>query len=363
MSIVGFSRNLFRVENRSINRTTFFNFTNSTYEPATNQVPGLIYTLFGLTCFFTCLGLAGNISILIMSMKSLRRQKSYDVLITALAVTDSIALATIALQQPCVYETIGTDVRAVTNIGCKIFMSVLISAMFCSSTVVVLISIERFLAVRCVSRYQNFGTRLTALRSVCLCATVIVIISVTLSILYIEIDENGVCYANYDGRVYSSVLKRKPDTTVYKAMGILMSSPLVLLLFLTPMTVIKLCKQMTHRRQLTPISRRRDIRNLQISVKLIMVVLVHLTLIAVPLAITLTLASIGKAIEGNVESGITLALLLNHSTNFLVYNIFDGEFRRRVKILFGFGEIVRNDNECIHRPRNINTPQLVNDDV
>ena len=336
--MMGFSRSLSKAENMSYNITTLFNFTNSTHDLAINEVPGQIYTLFALTCFFTFLGLAGNISILIISLKSQRKEKAYDVLITALAVTYSIALPTIALQQPCVYETIGTDVRAVTNIGCKLFMSVLISAMFCSSTVVVLISIERFLAVWCPVRYQNFCTRQTALRSVCQCTTTIVIISVSLSILYIEIDENGECYSNSDGLVYSTVLRRMPDTSFYKAMGILMSSPLVLLFILTPMTVAKLCKQRTDRRQRTP--QRRDIRNLQISVKLIMVVVVHLTLIAVPLAITLTLVSIGKTIEGNVESGITLALLLNHLTNFLVYNIFDVEFRRRVKILFGFNEIV-----------------------
>ena len=322
------------------------NQTNSTNTLAIIPVSGLTYTLFGLTCLFTCLGLAGNFSILTISLKYRRRAKSHDVLITALAVTDSFATVTFALMQPCVYGTIGMDVRALTTIGCKVFMSVLLSAMFCSSTVVVLVSIERFVAVWYPIRSRNFLSRQTALRSVWLCVAPIVIISTTLSILYCEIDTNGVCDPNHLGHEYSSVLKRMPDPIVYKIMGIVLSSPQLILLILTPMTVVKLCKQMTIRSQLT--SQEVSNKELQISMKLIMVVVVHVTLIAVPIAIALYHVSISIPLEGNVLSGITLTLLLNHSTNFLLYNIFDREFRRRLYVLFGFDKAVRVKNYNIN---------------
>ena len=188
MSTPPFSRNSSEVETMPDNSTSLIdlNQTNSTNTLAIIPVSGLTYTLFGLTCLFTCLGLVGNFSILTISLKYRRRAKSHDVLITALAVTDSFATVTFALMQPCVYGTLGMDVRALTTIGCKVFMSVLLSAIFCSSTVVVLVSIERFIAVWYPIRSRNFLSRQTALRSVWLCAAPIVIISTTLSILYCE---------------------------------------------------------------------------------------------------------------------------------------------------------------------------------
>ena len=337
MSTTEFSAEISKAKNRPENDTRFihFNQTNSSYELASVPVSGLTYTLFGLSCFIACIGLAGNFSILTVSFKHRRDAKSHDVLITVLAVTDIIALVTVALMQPCVYESIGVDLRSLTTIGCKVFMSVLYSTMFCSSTVIVLVSIERFLAVWCPIKSRKFLSRQTALRSVCVCATTIVIISSSMSVLYCERDENEICQPNPHGTLYSSVLKKMPDTTVYIAMLVLLSSPMLLLLILTPMTVIKLYKQNEIRRQLT--SQERDDRSLKISVKLTSIVVVHLTLMVVPLAMSFTLVYIGKTVQGNGLSGIALAVLLNHSTNFLLYNTFDEEFRKRFYNLFGVG--------------------------
>ena len=338
MSTTEFLTNLSEVDNRHDNTTQYidFNHTNSAYEVANFPVSGLTYTLFGLTCFFACFGLAGNLSILTIALKSPSTRKGHDVLITALAVTDCLALISTALTQPCFYEVVGMDVRAITTVGCKIFMSVWFSAMFCSSMVVVLISVERFLVVWLPHESRFLLSRETVLRTVWICVALIVIVSVSISVLYCEIDEDGICDPNNRGHLYSSTLKEMPDTTVYNALAILLISPWVVLLILTPMTVFKLYKQIAVRRQLT--SKERAVGNFQASVKLTAVAVTYLTRIALPLTTALALVSSGISIGRDVVSGLTLALLLNHSANFVLYNIFDGEFRKKIAVVFGFGK-------------------------
>ena len=337
MSTTGLSTNLSEIDGHG-NNTSSISF-NQTHEHANVPVSGLTYTLFGLSCFFTCLGLIGNVSILTITWKFRKPGKGHDVLIISLAIIDSIALSPTALMQPCVFEVLGMDVRAITSITCKFFMSVWLSAKYSSSIVVVLISIERFLAVWFPLEIRNLLSSQTALRSLWLCMTPIIIICVTMSTLYCEIDVYGVCIPNIEGSVYSSVLLRMPDTTIFKAMGIIMLSPLLLLLILTPMTVVKLFKQKAIRRHLTPQELKTG--TYQISVKLTAVAITHCILYVMPFAIAIAFND--TTTDSNVLSWITLPLLLHHSLNFLLYNIFDTEFRSRVSKLLGLRE---NNTRC-----------------
>ena len=337
MSTTNFSTNLSEVDSMPDNTTPYiyFNQTNF-YEVASIPVSGLTYTLFGFTCFLACLGLSGNISILAITLKSRDKWKGHNILISALAITDSAALVSLFLTQPCFYDVLGMDVRAITTIGCKLFISVLQSATLCSSMVVVLISVERFLVVWLPHKSRFLLSRKTILRSVLLGVAPIIIICFSVSILYAEINEDGICDPNFQGHIYSSVLKTMPDTTVYNALMILLISPSVILFILTPMTVFKLYKRIPVRRQLT--SKERAVGNFQISVKLTAVSMTYLTLIVLPLMTVFGLASNGIKIEKDVRSGLILSLLLNHSANFVLYNIFDGEFRKKMAIVFGFGK-------------------------
>ena len=162
-----------------------------------------------------------------------------------------------------------------------------------------------------------------------------------MSTLYCEIDVYGICIPNIEGSVYSSVLQKMPDTTIFKAMGIVMLSPLLILLILTPMTVVKLFKQNAIRRHLT--SQELNNGTFQISVKLTAVAITHCILYVMPFAIAITHDFNDTTPDSNVLSWITLPLLLHHSLNFLLYNIFDTEFRSRVSNLLGLRE---NNTRC-----------------
>ena len=272
-------------------------------------------------------------------LKSRNTPKGHHVLVIALAVIDSVALITTAVSQQCVYEIFGMDIRAITNIGCKLFMGIWQSASKSSSSVVVLICIERFVAVWLPLRSRYLLSRKLVLRSVWVCVVPIVLIFVLMSILYCEI-KDGLCNPNIDGSVYSTVLKRIPDTTVYNAvLGLPLIISMVILSIFTPMIIVKLYKQRSIRRQLT--NQEWNMGHFHTSVKLIAVVVVHITLVGLPVVVALALGITGINLTNTSQAGkivlssITLAVLLNHSTNFLLYNIFDAEFRRKALTLFG----------------------------
>ena len=104
------------------------------------------------------------------------------------------------------------DIRAITTIGCKISRAVLFPAMFSSSAIVVLICLERFLAVWFPLKTRSLLSEKNIFRAILVCVTPIVLIYVATSVLYCEI-KDGVCHPNFDGSEYSTVLKKMPNTT------------------------------------------------------------------------------------------------------------------------------------------------------
>ena len=312
-----------------------FNKTGASYALVDIPVSGQTYILFALTCFVAVLGLFGNSLILTIMIKFRNTPlRGHDVLIIALAVCDGIALIPAALSQTCVFDVIGRDIRAISTAGCKIIMVIWACAMISSGTVVILICIERFVAVWFPFRSKYLTSRTFVFRCLLLCVTIFVSMYGTTNVLYAEITD-GICSPNFAGKIYSSVLKRIPDTTVYNGIrGLHIISFLVILCTLTPMTIVKLVK----RRNLT--TTERDMGNFRISMKLTAVVLAFMCLIALPSAIFAVSGLSGTHLIGTNETRdllawLTPALLLNHSTNFILYNIFDAEFRRKaLGILF-----------------------------
>ena len=107
---------------------------------------------------------------------------------------------------------------------------------------------------------------------------------------------------------------------------------MLILSILTPLTIVKLYKQWVIKRR---INSELNSTHFATSVKLIAVVIAHITLIGSPSIAAISFGLIGSIIDENTISALALALLLNHCINFLLYNIFDAEFRRNMLALFG----------------------------
>ena len=314
----------------------YFNETNSFPVMADMPPSGLTYALFGLTCLVTVFGLVGNSSILVIMIKFRDTQmKVHDIMVTALAIFDVIALIPTAMDSPAVYTVIGRDIRAITTVGCKVFMSIRQSVSVSSFSAVVLICVERFLMVWYPLKARYLFTRKLVLRCLFIGTTAVVIMYSSLSVLYCETND-GKCLANFAGNIYSSVLKTKPNTVVYNGLiGVHLVSYLVILFTLTPMIVGKLYQQSLIRRQLTTMEL--EIGHFQVSVKLTAVVVAFVLLVALPVANLLIGGLTGTQLIDRSESFVSwliLAMLLNHSANFVLYNIFDKGCRRKVLRLF-----------------------------
>ena len=327
----------------NLNKTewSYFNKTSSTWnstsevETASTHLTWVTYTLFGLTCCFVVLGLCGNGLILVhvSMLKFRRRSHGHSVLITTLAICDSVALISAALPQPCVHDVFGMDIRALSTIVCKLSWVILFPSMFGSSATVVLICMERFAFVRFPLQSKKLVSPSNILKAVCICMSLIVVVYATMAVLYCEI-KDGVCHPNFEGSEYSTVLKRVPNTSVYiAAMGFITVTSMLILCICTPLTIVKLYKQMAMRRQLT--AKEQSTRHFDTSVKLIAVVIAHITLLGLPVIIAIAFGFFGIVPGGNTISALALAILLNHSINFLLYNIFDTEFRGNMLALFG----------------------------
>ena len=148
-----------------------------------------------LTCFFTILGICGNLSVLMVRLRESNKSNAHVILITALAVFDSVALVTTAFNQRSVHYVFGNDIRAVTSICCKRFISLFQSSVFPSSSVVVLICIERYVAVWLPLRSRFMLSRKTVLRCICCSVTFGMLVCTVMSFLYCEI-KDWFCYVN-----------------------------------------------------------------------------------------------------------------------------------------------------------------------
>ena len=232
--------------------TDNLNQTKSFYDLADMPLPNITYVLFGLVCIITVVCLFGNsLTLTIMIKLQDKPLKGNDILISALAVFDGMVLIPTAISNPIVYNVIGRDIRAISTIGCKVFNCIWSSALVSSYTVVILICIERFVAVWCPLRARYILSRKFVIKCLLISVITVPMMYVSAVVLYSEI-EDKICITNFAGTVYSSVLKGKPNTTVLNAaIGFNLALYLAILYILTPMILVKLYKQRVTRRRLT----------------------------------------------------------------------------------------------------------------
>ena len=321
----------------------YLNRMNSSIVLADTNLPGLTYFVFGITCFVTVLGLFGNSLILAIISKCRNEPlKAHEVLITALAIFDCIALVPTALSQPRVYDVIGVDIRAITTVGCKCFMGIWQPLEASAITVIVLICIERFVFVWCPLRAWRVISYKLAVKCLLVTLIPVVLVYASTAVLYSEISD-GNCIPNFAGKVYSSFLKGKPNTTVYNAaIGFNLVTNMAILFILTPMILVKLYKQRVIRRQLTGTVE--DSGQFHTTVKL-MAVVVAFIFVALPYGFGIVLRLAGIQVSDSALLSVsTLTLLLHHAINVLLYNTFDAEFRKKALSLMKCGEKPRHQD-------------------
>ena len=188
-----------------INGTCDQTATLSISSPANSHITSLSFISFAVICTVSVLGLLGNFLTLAVTLKFQKPLKVHDILIVALAICDIAAIITTPFNHPDVHEVLGMDIRAVSTIGCKLFMDIWSSLVGSSVTILVIISVERFVAVWFPLKARHFLSRRIILRSICVGVSFSFLVNLPQRVLYCEI-KNGLCYPNLDSSAHSSVI-------------------------------------------------------------------------------------------------------------------------------------------------------------
>ena len=311
-----------------------FDLPNSSLDSQTVSV--LTYTLLGLILFIMVLGLCGNLVTLVIMWQSRQTQRSHDVLITALAISDCVALIPTTLSHSSVSKVVGVDIRAITSVGCKLYAAIWQSATTSTLSVVVLISIERFVAVWFPLRAAVWLSPKRIMRSVLGSVAFNVLFMFTMNILFCDV-EDGKCVPVLGGNEHGTFLKAVGN--LYSVTLAILPTSTILLIILTTLTILTLYRQRSRRRQLTQQQQQQGGVQLKTFVKLVAVVVEHILFVGLPGAFGFVMGMSGAEPPNpdNAGAGLDMmiyALLVNHSTNFILYSVFDSDFRKKVVNLF-----------------------------
>jgi len=189
---------------------------------------------------FLILGLVGNIlTITIMQTKRYSHLTS-RVILTCLACSDTALLLTQPFNKMFVMKLIGFDLRALSNLGCKIFFIIFKSAKITSSWCLVLLCIERFTAVWYPLKAKTICTK----RNTCIALLVVYIFIFTFTsfMSYASLVSNGFCFHDfYDVNDPAEVLLF--GNFVIMACIFYSLLPSSVMIILTPLIIYKLSKQ------------------------------------------------------------------------------------------------------------------------
>ena len=109
------------------------------------------------------IGLGGNVLTLMVTTSRSYRNTAHGLYITAMAVADITFLLAQPLNRGFVHDLFGMDIRSYSLIGCKIYYFCLRWARPMSSLVIVLVCIERFVAVWFPLQAKSFSSRRVAI--------------------------------------------------------------------------------------------------------------------------------------------------------------------------------------------------------
>ena len=192
----------------------------------------LVYIFFTLSAVLLMVGLFGNITTILIMQKNPFKSTAHGVYMSALAVYDSICLVILAFNKSSSLYLLGFDLSSLNAVTCKASQYIFSAAKVGSPGLIVLICIERFVAVWLALKAKVLLTRRTAVVSVC-CVSLLAIIVGAMSLPFSGL-KNGSCLPNAMNQSLAPLVL--PVITTFHSV-----IPLLVLVSLTPVTVGKLC--------------------------------------------------------------------------------------------------------------------------
>ncbi|XP_061169026.1 histamine H2 receptor-like [Saccostrea echinata] len=320
------------------------NFTDTSATQTLKKAMEILsYTNYVLLPVLLVLGLTGNtLTIIIMQTKRYSHLTSRLFLI-ALALSDSVLLLTQPLNKNFVLMYLGTDLRALSSIGCKAFFVIFKTAKMSSSWFLVFICWERFVAVWFPLKAKIICTKRVA---VALIVLVYVFIFTYTSIWSYasQITKNNICHPDVYDKTDPYEVSRF-GTFLLGGLSIYSLIPMCFLITMTPLISIKLSRQGRKRKSMMGKSVRRKTASQdtnRTTVMLVGVMVAYILLISPVTALHMSafflrLNAFGSNALGFLVFKEVSQILeqLNYAINFFLYVLTSSMFRSGLEELFG----------------------------
>ena len=288
------------------------------------------------------LGLTGNLlTICVMNMKSFSKLQARFFLI-ALAFSDTTVILTQPFHKSVIIKVFGLDIRAISNIGCKIYFWFFRTGKMMSSWFVVCLCVERFVAIMYPLKVKLLFTKRRCQLIVCVLFLVLGVFNAGWS-YSTNILENGLCSAEAIDQTNSSdVIKYK--VLLFLAFGFLALVPVTILVTLTPIMIVTIRRGVRQRQKLTK-SCKNDTQVTR-ATTMLMAVIIAFMLLATPYIVFHNISffkskSISKENSKLYQIARNIAQLLdllNYTINFFLYVFTSRQFRDGVVSLFKSGK-------------------------
>ena len=310
--------------------------TTMTSSLSTNDVSLSVakYISFVITVVILSLGLFGNISTIVVMTRRRNKLSTHAAYLIALAISDIKSLLIVAINKPLLIEIFQVDLRALTVTGCKIFKYVGRASIICSSFVVALICIERFIAVWFPLKARILLSKKTATISCCAIFGTVYLVVIP-SVVHTGV-KRGICLPDF--AIMPHYVLPKVLSIVSWALYSLI--PTLILSVLTPMIIVELRRQQRHRTQMG--DQKTDDTTARITVVLISIICLHFFLICLTSVVFWVLNFIGiNVLASKAEWSKTFrdvyehAELINYACHFFLYGLSSRDFRKQVRLTFG----------------------------
>ncbi|XP_061169025.1 C-C chemokine receptor type 5-like [Saccostrea echinata] len=312
---------------------------------------GLAYVNYVLLPTMLVLGIGGNIlTILVMTSPKFQQLTSRYYLIF-LALSDITLLLTQPFNKMFVIKMLGVDVRALSDVGCKVFFWFFRTGKMTSSWFVVCLCVERFIAVWFPLKAKIISTRKSAVLQI-ICVYLIIGSFNGVWTRNSEVLEDGKCYPDYFDK------KDRSEAETYKAMltagsTLYSLAPLCILATVTPLIVFKLARHRQQRKRLTSATTNDNSQATKTTAMLIGIVVAYFLLV-LPIttlhniAFYMGMKSFGDNPKGFLIFRDVSQILeqINYGINFYLYVLTSTQFRQQLKLYF-------TDNRLIKMLRNV----------
>ncbi|XP_041348859.1 galanin-like G-protein coupled receptor npr-9 [Gigantopelta aegis] len=300
------------------------------------------YVSYVTTFLFVTMGIVGNVLTIVVMFGREFSSMTTSTILVALALSDTALLLMQPFTKVWLVRFLGVDVRALSDVSCKVFFTLFRTSKMCSSWFVVLVCLERLIAVWLPMRAHTICTKRNAVISL----TVVLVTIITLNSFWSFTSRvvGNVCLVSYTypAIVLKSKIFALTGTLVYAGI------PTVLLCIMTPAIICRLTLQTKLRRKLSETSISHHATNNKTFAMLLSVMVAYIVL-ATPIVICMNIALIkGENLFQSRDRTLTVMReiaqpleLLNYSINFLLYVACSRMFRGRVAEMFGC-KVARN---------------------